>query len=394
MSRNESDPLAKFVEQNDLRQNGEFIYPRSASNPDFSFREPIHPNGRYFRYIEAPLNPKGAELLSTPDFLNQHFTESGFNAVSPISLLNKGGTTLFICAGVQILDSVIHQETSIPQEPFFVAQPVLRTQFIDSIGEGSSTSFINASTCQLNVGRQEHFQHLQTWIDLFVRLGLKEKDLYFKTKLYEQQWGDKVVKSEKIFIVYDGLEIGDASFVQDLPQRSRPGLTLSDIGFGLERVKWIMQGGSYFDVLGDGRVSSNIDGTSAVCSHTLALLAGSGLKPSNKEQGYRLRLFSKKLVSSSLGTYPVTLEQTRSYVNYWQKWSRLPIPEDQLLQVISQENTRNFNRMLLDKLCEKCPDVGLDVNQPTPVILKRLKGTSVKSDYLTQVLNELKYQNE
>jgi len=49
---------------------------------------------------------------------------------------------------------------------------------------------------------------------------------------------------------------------------------------------------------------------------------------------------------------------------------------------------------LLDKLSEKCPDVGLEINQPTSVILKRLKGTSVKPDYLSQVLNDLKYQNE
>lgn len=394
MFRNESDPLAKFVGQNDLLQNGEFIYPRLAFNPDFSFREPIYPNGRHFRYIENPLNPSGVELLSTPDFLNQYFTKSGFNAVSPVSLLNKGGTTLFICAGVQILDTVIHQEAPIPQEPFFVAQPVLRTQFIESIGEGSSTSFINASTCQLNVSRQEHFQHLQTWIDLFVQLGLNENDLYFKTKPYVQQWGDKVVKSEKMFIVYDGLEIGDASFVQDLPQRSRPNLTLSDIGFGLERVKWIMQGGSYFDVLGNGRVSNIIDNTSTVCSHTLALLAGSGLKPSNKEQGYRFRLFSKKLVASALGEHPTTQEQTRSYYDYWKKWITLPTSEEQILHAVSQENTRNFNRILLDRLYESCPDVGLDINQPTAVILKRLKGTSVKPDYLTQILNELKYQNE
>ena len=394
MSRNESNPLDGFVEHNSLCLNGEFIYPRSVSNPDFSFRKPITPDGKHFRFIESPTNPNEIELLSTPDFLNQYFDKNGFNVVSPISLLNKNGTTLFVCAGVQILDPVIHQETPISQEPSFVAQPVLRTQFIDCIGEGTSTSFINASTCQINITPQGHFQHLQTWIDLFIQLRLKETDLYFKTKTDKQQWGDKTVKSEKIFIIYDGLEIGDASYVKDLPQKSRPNLSLSDIGFGLERVKWIMQGGSYFDVLGNGRVVNNIDGVSAVCSHTLSLLAGEGLKPSNKEQGYRFRLFSKKLVSNILGNHLATQDQTRSYYNYWKKWTKLSSSKDQTLQAVTQENTRNFNRILLDRLHEKCPDVGLDINQPTTVILKRLKGTSVKPDYLTQVLNELKYKNE
>ncbi len=393
MPRNELDPLTKFVENNSLCLNGEFIYPRTVSNPDFSFREPITHDGRHFRFLESPIDQKGAELLSTPDFFNQFFTKNGFDVISPIPLVNKNGTTLFICAGVQILDSVIHQEAPIPQKPSFVAQPVLRTQFIDYIGEGTSTSFINVSTCQLNLSRQEHFQHLQTWVDLFLQLGLKETDLYFKIKPYEQRWGDKVVKSEKIFIIYDGLEIGDSSYVENLPQKGRRNLSLSDIGFGLERIKWIMQGGSYFDVLGNGRVSDNIDRVSAVCTHTLSLLAGEGLKPSNKEQGYRFRLFSKKLVSDILGNHLETNEQVRSYYDYWKIWTNLSLSVDQALHAVTQENTRNFNRNLLDKLCEKYPDVGLDINLPTTVILKRLKGTSVKPDYLSQVLYELKYQN-
>jgi len=394
MPKNESGPLYKFVEQNGLCFNGEFIYPRSAANPDFSFREPITPNGRHFRFIESPINPRGAELLSTPDFLNRYFAQKGFKVVSPIPLLNENGTTLFTCAGVQILDPIIHQEGPIPQEPTFVAQPVLRTQFIDNIEEGSSTSFINVSTCQLNISRQEHFQHLQAWIDLFIQLGLREADLYFKTKPYEQRWGDKTVKSEKIFIVYDGLEIGDASYVEDLPQNGRPNLSLSDIGFGLERIKWVMQGGSYFDALGSGRVASSIDGVSAVCSHTLSLLSGEGLKPSNKAQGYRFRLFSKKLVSNTLGGHLGTQEQVRDYYKYWERWTSLLMTEDQAIQAVAQENARNFNRILLDRLCERHPDVGLDINLPTAVILKRLKGTSVKPDYLNQVLYELKYDNE
>lgn len=391
MFRHETDPLSKFVDGNNLYFNGDFIYPRSVASPDFSFRQPIVPNGRHFRYIERPLDPIKAELLSTPDFLDNHFKSRGFIVNAPIPLINKNGTTLFVCAGVQVLDDVIHKETPIPPDPVYVSQPVLRTQFIDIIGEGTSTSFINASTCQLNIGRTEHYQYLQTWIDLFVDLGLNKDDFSFKTKPYEQQWGDKTVRSEKMFIVYDGLEIGDASYVEDLPQQTRPNLTLSDIGFGLERVKWILQGGSYFDVLGDGRVSKKISGEIAACSHTLSLLAGEGLKPSNKEQGYRFRLFSKKLVTSALGEHPISQEQSLAYYNYWKKWIKLVYTEDQSMQSIAQENTRNFNRILLDRLCERCSDVGLDINQPTAIIIKRLKGTSVEPDYLTKVLGELKY---
>jgi len=394
MFRGETDPLAKFVSQNRLCRNGDFIYPRTDLSPELSFRQPIISSERRFRFIEQPVNPKGAELLSSPDFLSQHFADNGHTVVAPLPLINRGGTTLFVCAGVQILDPIIHQEAPIPSDPVFVAQPVLRTQFIDCVGEGTSTSFINVSTCQINVDQGEHFRCLQTWIDLFVRLGLNKDDFYFKTKPYEQQWGDRVVKGEKMFIVYDGLEIGDASYVPNLPQKNRTDLSLSDIGFGLERIKWIMQGGSYFEALGEGLVVTGIDEVAIACCHTLSLLAGEGLRPSNKSQGYRFRLFSKKLVTATLGVHPVVLEQIGSYYDYWKKWNNLPESKDWVLQAIAQENTRNFNRVLLNKLSEEYSDVGLDINQATAVILKRLKGTSVRPDHLIQTLNELQYQNE
>ncbi len=394
MAKNELNPISGFVEQNNLYLIGDFIYPRSAVSPDYSFRQPIVPNESHFRFIVDPLNPGNSELLSTPDFLNNYFAQSNFQVLTPIPLINRGGSTLFTCAGVQVLDNVIHDEIAIPSKPVYIAQPGLRTQFIDSIGEGTSTSFINISTCQVNINQQDHFKHLQTWIDLFKLLGLEESNLYFKTKPYEQQWGDKVVKSEKIFVVYDGLEIGDASFMSDIPQKTRPNISLSDIGFGLERIKWILQGGSYSDVLGEGRISKDLDPITVACSHTLSLLAGEGLKPSNKEHGYRFRLFSKKLVNQTLGAHTLSTNQVRSYFEYWEKWMTLSTTEDEAIKLISTENMRNFNRILIDKLSEKFPDVGLDINQTTPVLIKRLKGTSVDPEYLTNVLEELKYNHD
>lgn len=392
--RHEKCPVTEFTDRNNLYITGDFIYPRSVSHPDFFFRQPITPGGQHFRYIEQPLNPKKAELLSTPSFLNNYFNDRGFNISLPTPLINQKGTTLFVCAGVQVLDNIIHQEAPVPLKPLFVAQPVLRTQFIDNICEGTSTSFINVSTCHLNGSQEQHYQYLQTWLDLFVQLGLNKDDFSFKNKPYQQQWGDKIINSQKMFIIYDGLEIGDASYIQDLPQKTRPNLTLSDIGFGLERIKWILQGGSYFDILGDGRVSHEITGDVAACSHTLSLLAGEGLKPSNKEHGYRFRLFSKKLVNNALGEHLISQEQAKKYYNYWEKWTKLVSPLNQSIESLAQENTRNFNRLLLDKLSTHCPDVELNINQPTDMLIKQLKGTSVKSDYLTVVLGELKYSHD
>lgn len=117
MSRNELDALVKFVEKNSLCFNGEFVYPRSVSNPDFSFREPIALDGKHFRFIESPVNPNGTELLLTPDFLNQYFAKNGFNVVSPIPLLNKNGTTLFILPNLKLRP--YRSERKLNPESFF-----------------------------------------------------------------------------------------------------------------------------------------------------------------------------------------------------------------------------------------------------------------------------------
>lgn len=375
------DSLNLFIQKTGLIfQDGKFVFPgyiKKSGQEEFTF-------------LDEGENKAKAELLENPEFLKNYFKELGYSIARPKPIIDPGGTTLFISAGVQILNKAIFQEADIDIKPQFVAQPVFRSQYIDSVQEGYSTSFINICTEKINPDADSHFASLSQWLNLLSELGLKKEKTSIVTKEEESEWGGKKFRTKKEFIYYDGLEIGDASYNCNIPQKTREPLALSDIGFGVERLKWILQGGSYFAGFGERDKLLMAENLHVINSaQTLTLLAGSGLKPANKEHGYRFRLFSKRLVDKNLkarANIPDLIHQTYSY---WCKWTKLGISEDEVVKTIQIENERNFNRILLDTLKEKYSDVNIDINLPTTKIINLLKGTSVDRDYLESLLKDL-----
>ena len=286
-----------------------------------------------YKFIKNPENPNSLKL-ENPEFMNSFFESKGYGLVKPKNIINNGGTTLFVSAGVQLLDDVIFKEKTISERKIFVAQPVFRTQYIDSINEGFSTSFINIASEIVNPSVDDHFCAIGDWINMLRELGLKREKVTLKTREKEPQWGDKKFKESILMLYYDGLEIGDANYIYDIPQKTRSSLKISDIGFGLERIQWILKGGSYFD----GKKVEDM----CVFDHckTMALLAGSGLKPSNKEHGYRLRQLSKRVMDTGKKSNDL-LATLKDCYNYWKKWTFLTMPESGALEIINSENRRN-----------------------------------------------------
>ena len=190
------------------------------------------------------------------------------------------------------------------------------------------------------------------------------------------------------------MEIGDASFVKDFPQTNRNNLSFSDIGFGLERIRWILQGGTYANTFTENSHNKKETSIGDVCLHSLTLLSGSGLKPSNKEHGYRFRLFSKRLIEDIKGDYVNLEASVAHYYQEWKKWTKLEVSEEETIKTISKENQRNFNRILIDELKKYYNDVNLDINLSTEIIINRLSGASVDKNNLLSILKELKYHYE
>ena len=383
--------LASFMLENKYESAGIYFRHSQTVVPDLMIRKSNAQDVAFFPFIDKPANPETAALLDNPDYLARYFAQANYEIAKPISVVNPSGTTIFTTAGVQLLDYAIHKEVPFSAKPQFIAQPVIRTQFAGCISQGTSISFINIATERLPASPEAHFKALETWLRLFEQLGFKKEKFVFKAKDDDKKWGKRAFTSHELFVAYDGLEIGDASYSPSIPQDTRQSLQVSDIGFGLERIKWILQGGSYFDsfLSGTSKLSSNEN--ILALTQSLALIAGSKIKPGNKDHGYRFRQFSKSLVDRLKGAHQETLPILEHYYDEWIKWISLPNSRNEVAGSVDRENQRNFNRILIDELAKTYPDVGLDINQPTKNVIKALKGTSVDSDHLKHVLIALQY---
>lgn len=309
--------------------------------------------------------------------LKNHFEQLGYQCNHPHNIVNNNDT-VFISAGIQPLLADYRKGLIKPNNKIYISQPVLRTQFVDTVSEGFSIAFINLTTASFNNTEQQHNELVGDWLDLFYELGLEKNKISTMQRAYERQWGDLLVKGKTTFYYYDNVELGDTTFFNNIT-RNGEHLdldTMSDVGFGLERIRWVSTKKPFFDLYSNSE-SLNPD-VKALLS-ALALLAVNNVKPSNKNSGYRARLFSKKLVNVMSG---VNLSETEiQYLNeclrYWADWQEKADTTD--INLIMNEYVRNCNRFILDRLIEKGYDniSNIDINLPQAEFKKRLKNAKV-----------------
>ena len=338
-----------------------------------------------YDFIDIPLITETAEKIDNKEFAGKFFSEKGYEVLEPKSVINRGGSTLFTTSGVQVLDGVIFQEEEPISDEIFVQQPVIRTQYIDSVDEGVSTSFINMSLEKVNPSIRDHFDSLRDTLDFFEQIGISRTDINFKLDSDKPTWGSKQFSNRIVRIFVGDLEIGDAVYMYDIEQNSRQSLTISDIGLGLERVRWVLEGGGYFGKEEKGEINPRL----VDYSRTLALMVASGLKPSNKEQGYRVRLFSKRLMRENIKHNKDINSLIEDGYDYWKNWTDLELSKEETMSIIERENERNLNAELLSILKNDYRDVNIDINQTKEQVLKALRGTSVDSDHLDKLIKKI-----
>lgn len=266
---------------------------------------------------------------------------------------------LFTTSGVSVLYDSIFNEKDKYQKEIFIAQPSIRTQFFDDIGkrDGFSTSFVNISTEEINPDIMRHIKHLDNWLTYFSSAGLFVNDMKLSKRHDTPDWGKGQFQNIIVDINYGGLQLGDAVLAYDIPQNSRNNLSISDIGFGLERVCWALnKTKSYFDIIGPLPDSLIKSPTLIDTARTLTLMAGGGVDPSKIEQGYRFRQFSKRLVSEKENYDFENL--TSYYYNFWNKFIDLNRTLDDSRKIIRKECNRNLNIGLCESLNIKPNSLG------------------------------------
>lgn len=320
------------------------------------------------------------KLLDSKE-LKQYFFDKKYNCLGPYNVVNNKDT-VYITAGIQPILSDFRDKKIDNFKKIYLSQPVIRTQFANSVKEGSSIAFINSTTAGFNISKSEHLNLIKDWFELFYELGINPKKVSSQSKAYERQWGNLLVCGEKTFYYYNDLELGDTTFftkITEYNSNDNIGIeTMSDIGFGLERLRWCLNGKSYFDLYSD---SEEILPEIKAYLSVLALLMVNDVKPSNKNSGYRFRLFSKKLVSLLNGKeLDHKLKQyLLESINYWMEWQE--IDKNINFDLFNDEYIRNCNRYIVDWLIKDGYNYleKVDINLPRNEFIEKLltKGVDI-----------------
>lgn len=270
-----------------------------------------------------------------------YFISTGFRLVEPLNIANMQGCTDLVVAGVQMFDGVIHDNQEINEERVFVAQPCVRMQFQPLVEsqEGTSTSFVNVCTEKMSVTIDEHLNFVDHWCTALSKLSLHMNDFVFILRTSTADWGTGEFAALGIFFVYAGLELGDASYAV-VPRKNHTPVSISDIGFGLERIVWAMnKTGSYFETL----IPWTAEGTNELFDtcRTLMLLAVCGVCAGNKGANLQFRRFAKILSEKYCA---VNMESIlRYYFSYWSQFIKPILGQEESVELVQLEIERFIN---------------------------------------------------
>lgn len=278
--------------------------------------------------------------------MSEYFHSVGFDLTIPMNIAIFGGQTDLVIAGVQMFDAVIHRGQEIRKDKVFVAQPCVRMQFqshVESL-EGTSTSFVNICTEKMSADFNEHLQSIDHWCTLLSKLGLHMSDFIIVMRTSNNDWGTGKFSALELFFSYGGLELGDAAYLL-IPQKNRPAIPISDIGFGLERIAWaINKTDSYFDTLTPLTVNGSREMFDSF--RTIALLALCGVQAANKGPGLQLRRFARVISEKYYGADVHGI--LAYYFDYWAQFIKPSVSRGNAIRLARLEIERFVNL----KVCE------------------------------------------
>jgi hypothetical protein len=263
-----------------------------------------------------------------------------------------------------------------------IAQPVIRSQFMDKVKEGVSSSFINFSIEHVGATRDDFINLTNKFIALVEDRGVNREDMRFTLEEVVDKWGDKSFTKTVLTIYIRNIELGECIYIHDYPLAKEERVSITDIGFGVERLNWGIGSSQFyfpeFSKFYSCLSSKDKDKITGIidCIRSMVLISSDGVLPSNKNHGYRMRQFSKRFVKrkTAIDINIDVKELVGIAYKFWNKWKTpMILNEKEIFEVISVENDRNYNSLFLS-LFEKYggPKTYVDINQSTKDFLKQI----------------------
>ena len=331
--------------------------------------------------------------LLSPSDTNNFFRNNGYKIIRPYKIMDtpRNNETVFITAGIQPSIEEYEKNKTIKISKTFIMQPVLRTQYENSISEGYSIAFVNPTTACFNISYEEYKINLEKWMQYFKFIGLDNSKISTEERKYKSvKWGSFNLSGRSTFYYYNKtnigkIEIGDSTYYDEVEKNDGSENiihSLSDTGFGLERLRWCLNNRSYYDLFSD---SSNLSPDKKAIISAIGLIAINGIQPSQKSAGYRARSFSKKLVDMNSGKNLNINE--KSYLiecmKYWSNFQCVDLNKEEAKNIffssISKEYNRNSNSYILSILPKKQQELvnKINVNLPKEEFIKRLRSAKI-----------------
>ncbi len=236
----------------------------------------------------------------------------GIGRAEALPLRWRRDTDLTISA-VQALDPWLKDGARRVWREGHLPQPVVRftgDRDADSrLKDGFLTSFVNVSCVQRVAHVEQHVDLIDMWIEVLSALGVHAGRLRMHGDL--RVWRRGPVEGITLFIDCDGTSVGDAVL---LWHGADPSLMATDLGSGLERLRWVISG-QRWPTLIHSTLASHADTDTLDAVRTATLLLMSGVRPAARGPGAAVRRVAR-YVPPHLAALGLS-RAVRVYHAYW-----------------------------------------------------------------------------
>lgn len=341
------------------------------------------------------------EIISSPEQLYPFFESQNYLSSDPI-LRPENDATLFTTAGIQHIETKLHLEGKLVKESFIIAQPSVRTQYLDKAAEGTTTAFINFCVADIRTTPENFAKFTEQYIEMLVRLGANPGKLSFTIENSEDIWGDKKLDKTTFTILYNGIELGEGVYLHNYPINEKEKIEVADISFGVERLNWALGKSKIYlqefeELYPKGEVSAeqkNVITAAIDCIRTASLLVSEGLKASHQNPGRSIRQLMKRFAVRNKDLSLSIKELVTKSNDYWQKWGfNSKVNESTVVEILTMENDRSMNVQLAKLLQERGgPILYMDVNQSFQSYTDRLRSSNTEKtvQLIDEIIKEIK----
>ena len=269
------------------------------------------------------------DLVSIKDRMDSFFINKEYRYSTFPNVKNPENDTMFVVAAIQQYNVKLKKNYCQDTRMIYSPQPCVRLKDTSSfdIESGYLHSFVNSATLKLDASFETYCQYLDDWISFFSDIGIHASRLCIVISDTPVNILN-VYKGWNIDFMYNNLELGHCSYLDQVCSTYSGKFTGIDCGFCLERIGWIVNGGSFFDnlipeQLAKSAIKYNVEFQELM--RTIVLIVMSGINVGQRNDAYQLKKLLVKLTKLN-DDYRLLDWLIGHYFQYWNNFITNTIP--------------------------------------------------------------------